>query len=244
MWIFSVLFSGAEKVLAHVAAAIRLVHWAVWTHLSAVLFGGAVALVLMGRGGPAPGEAELRPSVLSPDRPTYSPLARLRLYERPGSTRVDTVRVPASVEAGKPLSGDPSSENGLNVTPGLSGSAAQLFGEPSGQLGTPALGYVIVPLRSGRPALDIEDEVGTLSAYSPRTGRGVQYQYDICDPVLQVGPVATIGIGLPGPKLRSIGAGLTAEAGRFRATVLGGRAQGKWAGTIRLTAQRLFTAID
>jgi len=231
MWIFSVLLSGAERVFAHVAAAIRQVHWAVWTHLSAILFGGAVALMLMGRGGPAPDEAELRPSVLSPGRPTYSPLASLRLYERPGSTRVDTVRVPAEVKAQRPASGDAPfgdtpSENGLDGRAGLQAGAAQLLSGPgngSRQLGTPALGYVLVPLRGGRPAFDAQGEVGILSAYAPTTGRGLQYEYDLSPPALEIGPAATVSVGLRGPDFRSIGMGISVEAERYRATVLGAR---------------------
>jgi hypothetical protein len=153
------------------------------------------------------------------------------------------VRVPAGVEEERALSG----ENGLEGTPAQAatqGAAEELLGQPTGQLGTPALGYVVVPLQEGRPALDVEDEVGTLSAYSPRSGRGLQYEYDLSGPALEIGPAVTTSLGLRGPELQMVGAGIAAETGRYRAALYGTRAGGRWGVGVRLTAQHLFTALN
>lgn len=193
--IFGALVSGAWNALSALVESVPL---AVWTHLLAVAAGGAVvAGVALYGGDTSPKEADLKTETLAPKDVPFSEIGDLTLYERPDSVRVDTVRVPASMprprqkESGTAEQVARAVDSTADASRALEQAARELTTPDVGPgIGTPSLGYITVPLQGGQPALKITEETATLSGYSPGTGRGLQYEYDVSGPVLEVGPAA------------------------------------------------------
>lgn len=189
--------SVAQSVTEAVAGALSAVPVEVWTHLAAAAAGAlalALPALLVGEGPGGPG-AELRRGALRPGGLTYSPLEELRAYEGPDSVRVDTVLVPVDMPQILPASGGPSGstgEGGENAleTPVGGGLGPGDVAAPTTTVAPPSLGYITVPLQEGRPSVEITEERATLSGFSPRSGRGLQYEYDVSRPTLTAGPAA------------------------------------------------------
>jgi len=227
-------------ILSYIFKAVRAVPRGVFTHGIAVLL-GAVGMYAALSTSPTNRRANLNPTQLSENQIAYDPLAGIEVFERPDSVRVDTVRVPVSISKQTP---NTANENALKDVRHMKQAVGDILGGKAQTLGTPSLGYVIVPMDSGRPSFDVSGDVGTLSAYSPRTGRGIQYEYDLSDPAVKLGVTASTGVQVRPLAFQSIGAGLVAEAGRFRVVALGQKLNGQAALTTRISVQRFLTAID